>query len=183
MEYDRESAKDVENFGQDYNADRGIGQPSPLSAEPTITGRVAKPERELETGHPSLTGAAPEEEKKGMGEKVKGLVGGMKKHHGQEPGFGHHRDGSPYGTGAEDVAKHPYNKDSSYGTGASLDPTGPPAGSAFGEEDVGSADPDSSDEKPNQKYGAVTDEQGNIPKDLAKKDNFVHKIMDKLHHH
>lgn len=59
----------------------GIGQPSSTSAAPTTDVHTAQPERDLEPGNPNLTGAAPPAEKRGIADKVKGMLGSGGGHH------------------------------------------------------------------------------------------------------
>ena len=177
---------------EDNEEETGIGQPANTSALPTRDNRTSQPERDLQPGDPNLVGGAPAEKKKGMAEKVKGLFHGMKGH--QEPdedsavgsGVGRTPESSPYGTGATDPDH----------TGHSIDPTGAPAGAAFGNRGAPpDAHPDASDENTasttpqgvtnDQGGAALTDEHGNLKpgpaQDDVKHEGILSKIKDKLH--
>jgi len=70
-----------EDGGRIPPAAAGIGQPSSASATPTGDAHTAQPERDLEPGNPNLTGAAPPAEKRGIADKVKGMLGSAGGHH------------------------------------------------------------------------------------------------------
>lgn len=182
----------------DYNEDRGVGQPAPWSAEPSDGLHTAQPERGLEPGNPNLTGATPTAEKKGMADKVKGLLGSVMKGHQSKTesavgsGVGHTPESSPHGTAASNE----------YTGHSALDPTAAPAGNNFRQEGRRSENKKTSSGSPgpwphptnprspmghtNTHGGAtLTDEHGNLQQgpqaDSVKKEGFMSKIMDKLH--
>lgn len=70
-----------EEGGRIPPAAAGIGQPSSASAAPTGDAHTAQPERDLEPGNPNLTGAAPAPAKRGIADKVKGMLGSAGGHH------------------------------------------------------------------------------------------------------
>lgn len=188
---------DVNVNGRDYNENRGLGQPAPSSAVPSDGKHTAQPERGLEPGNPNLTGGTPPAEKKGMADKVKGLLGGVRKGHHNKTGsavgsgVGHTPESSPYGT----AAGNEY-------TGHSLDPTAAPVGNNFRQEGrndenkktlSGSPGPWPHPTNPRAPMGhtnahggaTLSDEHGNLhpgpQADSVKKEGFLSKIMDKLH--
>jgi hypothetical protein len=170
---------------QDYEEERGVGQPADKSALPTGDSYTSQPERNLQPGDPNLVGGAPPAEKKGMAEKVKGLFGGMKKGHHEDThsavgsGVGHTPESSPYGTGSGDEY-----------TGRSLDPTGAPGRDGeFRDEDAsdeGVPHPTNPQGVTNEQGGAaLTDEHGNLKpgphQNAVKREGVLSKIKDKLH--
>lgn len=188
---------DVYVNGRDYNDSRGLEQPAPSSGVPSDGLHTVQPERGLEPGNPNLSGAAPQVEKKGMADKVKGLLGGVMKGHHDKTGsavassVGHTPESSLHGTGAGNEY-----------TGHSLDPTAAPVGNNFRQQ--GSNDenkrtrsgspgpwphptnPRSPMRHTNAHSGAtLSDDRGNLQpgpqEDSVKKEGFLSKIMDKLH--
>jgi hypothetical protein len=85
-------------------------RPLQTSAEPTGVAHTRQPEKDLQPGDPNLTGAAPVSEKKGIADKVKGLLGGHKQQqqhgnvtdHTQQHQPGVYGDATP-GTGTTDT--------------------------------------------------------------------------------
>ena len=181
---------DVNVNGRDYNDGRGLGQPAPSSAVPADGLHTAQPERELKTGNPNLVGSAAPAEKKGIADKVKGLLGGVMKGHQNTTGsavgsgVGNTPESSPYGTAAGNEF-----------TGHSLDPTAAPVGNNFRQDENKKTTLGPWPHPTNPRYpmghtnadggATLTDEHGNLhpgpQQDSVKKEGFFSKIMDKLH--
>lgn len=85
-------------------------RPLQTSAEPTGVAHTRQPEKDLQPGDPNLMGAAPVSEKKGIADKVKGLLGGHKQQqqhgnvtdHTQQHQPGVYGDATP-GTGSTET--------------------------------------------------------------------------------